>query len=114
MPREMLRARHHEMLLTSLDPGRRVRADDARIGAECARLDDRIPGLDVEVAHRGEDPGEAARPGPEAGAEEQRPLGEIAERARECPDCRSCAAEQNEAADTRGERLLDLGAFGLE
>src|ERR1044072_6385112 len=62
MPREMLRARHHEMLLTSLNPGRRVRADDARIGAECERLADWIPGLDVEVAHRGADPGEADRP----------------------------------------------------
>src|ERR1043166_7304358 len=95
MPREMLRARHHEILLTSLDPGRRVRADDARIGAERARLDDGIPGLDVEVAHRGEDPGETDRPSLGAG--------DLAARVRR--------VEIVEVAERRGGRKLnDLDA----
>src|SRR2546425_3463648 len=47
------------MLLQPFDPGRRVLADAQGLGAERPGLDDRVFGLEVEVAHRAEGPVDA-------------------------------------------------------
>src|SRR5437870_1431486 len=49
------------MLLQPFDPGRRVLADAQGLGAERPGLDDRVLGLEVEVAHRAEGPVDAER-----------------------------------------------------
>ena len=58
----VLRTRHDAVLLTPLDPRRRVRAYDARVGAERARLHDRVARLDIEIAHGRENPRQANGP----------------------------------------------------
>src|SRR6266699_2517013 len=67
VPRIVLGTRHHAVLLAALDPRRRVATDGSGIGPERARLHNRIPGLDVEIAHRRKDPGEPDGPRLRAG-----------------------------------------------
>src|SRR2546426_4406939 len=57
----MLGAGHHAVLLTPLDPRRRVCANDMRIGAERTRLHDGVARLEVEIAHGRKHPGETDR-----------------------------------------------------
>src|SRR5256885_7154421 len=42
----------HAMLLHTADPRGGMLADARRIGAERPRLHDRIPGLEIQIAHR--------------------------------------------------------------
>src|SRR6266576_4545980 len=62
MPRKVLGARHHEMLLAPLDPRRGMPAHTRGIGAERARLHDWILRLDIEIADRREHPRQPHRP----------------------------------------------------
>src|SRR2546425_12680366 len=54
----MLGAGLYPMLLAAQDPRGRMLPDLRGIGAERARLDDGIAGLEVEIAHRRERPGD--------------------------------------------------------
>src|SRR6266704_6047502 len=57
----MLGASQHAVLLEPADPYRSLLADAHRVGAEGSSLDDRVPGLEVEVAHGRERPVDADR-----------------------------------------------------
>ena len=61
MPRVVLGARHGAVLLTALDPRRRVPSNGRRIRTKGPRLNDGIAWLDVEVAHRRKHPVDSHR-----------------------------------------------------
>src|SRR6266550_2503854 len=52
----VLGAPQHAVLLGAADPHGRLLAHPHRVGAEGARLDDRVLGLEIEIAHGGERP----------------------------------------------------------
>src|SRR6266566_1157396 len=62
VPRIVLRAGERSVFLAASNPDRRLLPHSRRVGAEGARLHDRVLRFDVEVAHRREHPVDPRRP----------------------------------------------------